>query len=114
MTDIYERPTIYEVSIWPENCCIDSDTWKLEVTYRGPDRWSVGRHAKISLSRNGEWDWESRPSEREEEWLAEHRFTLEDALALAREHAPNIVINGMTATEVYARHQARWPDGNCR
>ena len=114
MAEVYARVTSYDVSIWPDEIeCMDSETWKLNVEYRGHGKWAVTRNGRTCLSAAGEWDWESLPSERTDEWLALHRFPLEEALALARQHAPDVKINDMTATEVLARHRARHPDGNC-
>jgi hypothetical protein len=110
---VFARPTSYDVSVWPPGTeCMDSDTWKLTVEYRGRGKWAVMRH-RICLGSDGEWDWESIPSEREDEWLATHRFPLAEALDLARRHAPLVRINGMTAAEVLERHRQRHPDGRC-
>ena len=109
--EIYTRPTAYDVSVWPEaEECIDSDTWKVTVEYRGHGKWAV-MEGPYCLSAAGEWGYEMRPSERDDEWLATHRFPLDDALDLARKHAPDVTVNGMTATEVLARHRERHPDG---
>lgn len=109
---VYVRPAAYDVSVWPEaEECIDSETWKVTVEYRGHGLWAVCRAVRRCLNAAGEWDYEMRPSERDDEWLAAHRFPLDAALDLAREHAPHVKINGMTATEVLARHQERHPEG---
>jgi hypothetical protein len=106
----------YDVSVWPPEIeCMDSDTWKLTVEYRGAGRWAVTRGGwQLCLGSDGEWDRERIPSERDDEWLATHRFALAEAIALAHEHAPKVTINDMTALEVLARHRARHPDGKCR
>jgi hypothetical protein len=112
--EVYTRPTQYQVSVWPgdlrdrESSAMDADMWAVTVEYRGMGRWAVLGSAGRCLSAGGEWDWEPRPSSRDDDWLAGHRFALDDALALAREHAPKVTINGMTALEVLARHQ---PEG---
>ena len=112
--EVYARPTRYEVSVWPDEIeCMDSDTWKLAVEYRGEGKWAVSR-SRQCLGADGRWDWEPLPSSREDDWLAQHRFPLDAALDLARKHAPGVTINGMTALEVLARHRERHPDGRCR
>ncbi len=63
--------------------------------------WAVRRMGRC-LGADGEWDWESVPSERTDEWLHAHRFDLETALKLAAEAAPHLVINGMTAADMTA------------
>jgi hypothetical protein len=112
----WARVRSYDVSIWPDEIeCLDSETWKLAVEYRGRGLWAVtrGRYTRACLSKAGKWDWEILPSERDDEWLAGHRFTLDEALAVAAEHAPNVTINGMTAAEARERHRQRYPDGKC-
>ncbi|NUS22709.1 MAG: hypothetical protein HOV92_00575 [Streptomyces sp.] len=82
------RPTRYTVSLIPE----DADpggTYAITVEYRGDDRWAVLRHS-LCLSSDGRWDRERVSSEREEEWLDEHRFDLPTALRLAEEQATDI------------------------
>lgn len=111
MTTAYVRPAKYEVSVWPDGIeCIDSATWKLDVEYRGRGLWAVSRMS-MCLSSAGEWDWEMRPSDREDDWLATHRFPLDEALELARQYAPSVTINGVTAAEVLARHREKHPEG---
>lgn len=110
---VWARVRSYDVSVWPDDIeCIDSETWKLTVEYRGHGKWAIVR-GRSCLGSNGEWDWEMRPSEREDEWLAAHRFPLAEALDLARRHAPAVKINGMTAVEVLARHREQHPEGGC-
>lgn len=106
--EVYMRATAYEVSVFPDEFA-DASTWTLAVEYRGADRWAVLASAgsRTCLNRDGEWVWEISPSERTDEWLAEHRFTLDEALLLARNHAPGVTMNGLTAVEVLARHRAR-------
>lgn len=93
------RITCYEVSCLPEDS-INYDSSAVRVEYRGQGGWAVVRGGKRCLSLDGEWDWESRPSEREGVWLLSHRFDLETALRLAQEAAPQVVINGMTPAQV--------------
>lgn len=110
---VWARACSYDVTVWPPDIeCIDSETWKITVEYKGRGLWGVMR-GRACLDRDGEWAWEMAPSEREDEWLAAHRFPITDAMRLAREHAPKVTINGMTAVEVLARHRQRHPDGNC-
>ena len=90
--------TEYEVSILPRDD-INRSAWSLNVAYRGHGLYAVIAH-RCCLSSSGSWDYEVIPSEREDEWIAEHRFPLEEALQLAAEHAPNVVCNGMTAVEL--------------
>lgn len=85
-------------------CAVDerSDDWmELAITVEktAPDRWAVRRHRRC-LSRSGGWVWESVPTERTDEFLAEHRFGFAEALRRAREAAPHVTVNGYTAERV--------------
>lgn len=104
MTDQPEptvQATAYEVSFLPESD-INRPYFAITVEYRGGDRWAVVRHRQC-MNAKGEWSWESIPSEREDDWLADHRFDLETALRLAKEAAPMVTVNGRTAIEAYQR-----------
>ncbi|MFI9344973.1 hypothetical protein ACIG0D_27460 [Streptomyces sp. NPDC052773] len=98
------QATRYEVSLLPEGD-INRLSFTINVEYRGGDRWAVVRHRQC-MNAQGEWSWESVPSEREDEWLAEHRFDLDTALRLAKQAAPHVVVNGHTAAEAYRRSQS--------
>lgn len=98
------RPTQFEVSLLPEDD-INYRVFVVTVEARGADRWAVVRHRQC-LGVDGEWSWESIPSEREDDWLAAHRFDLETAKRLAAEAAPGINVNGMTAVEALAWKEA--------
>jgi hypothetical protein len=105
--EVYVRETAYEVSLWPPGEeTVNSSSFTIRVEWRGEGRWAVlgGRYC---LGTDGEWDWEAGPSNREDEWLATHRFTLEAAIALAREAAPRVIVGGMTAVQARAREAAR-------
>ena len=98
------RATRFEVSLLPEDD-INYPFYAVAVEDRGAGRWAVVRHRQC-LGVDGEWSWESIPSEREDEWLAAHRFDLDTALRLAREAAPGVTVNGITAVEVLRRREA--------
>ena len=83
------------VSVLPRDH-IDRDIYEITVAWRGRDRWAVCRMRQC-LGSDGEWDYESIPSERSEEWLATHRFSYEEALSLAVKAAPDVTCNGRVA-----------------
>lgn len=101
----YAIATQYTVSLLPETD-INHLTYAITVDYRGHGLWAVTRH-RLCLGRGGDWDWEPIPSERDDEWIAEHRFDLDTALRLAKEAAPGVVVNGRSAAEALARSVAR-------
>jgi len=94
-TTPYQYITRYTVNCLPEDD-IEASHWAITVEYRGRNLWAV-LHGPYCLSKSGDWDYEMRPSEREDDWLAEHRFSLVHARQLAQEQAPVITVNGLTA-----------------
>lgn len=108
------RPAEYRVSVFPDDMANSADpavaeaadVWSLTVAWRGRDQWAVMR-GPWCLNDAGELDTEPIPSERDEDWLASHRFRLHAALALAIRHAPHVTVNGKTAAEILAGHQQR-------
>lgn len=97
--------TEYTVCLLPGDD-INHHSFAITVAYRGRGLWAVSRHRQC-LGRDGEWDWESLPSERTDEWLAEHRFPVDEAIALAKQEAPRITVNGISAAEALARTGGR-------
>ena len=92
------RPTRYEASLLPESN-INYPAYVVGIEYRGAGLWSVVRHGEC-LDTDGRWSWESRPSEREDEWIAAHRFNLDTALRLARQAAPHVRVGPRTAADI--------------
>jgi hypothetical protein len=91
------RPIRYAVNCLPEDG-IDSHVFEIAVEYRGRGLWAVKRHSQV-LGADGTWDWEMRPSERDDNWLDNHRFDLDTALRLAKEQAPLVTVNGFTVAD---------------
>lgn len=90
----------------------DDVNWHLfsiNVVYAGRGRWAIRRHGRC-LNAAGQWDYESIPSERTDEWLAAYRFDRETALRLAAEAAPKVTVNGWTVTGVLADARKRRND----
>lgn len=98
-------PTCYSVSALPADN-INVHHFTIEVKYRGRGLWAVCWYG-MCLGAGGEWDHESIPTERADEWLAGHRFDLETALRLAQEEAPRLTVNGDTVGDVLARAAKR-------
>ena len=90
--------TQYRVSLLPESVP-QSELWDIEVVARGNGLWAV-THFSRCLAVDGEWDYEPSPSNREDDWLAEHRFKLDVAIGMAKVVATTITVNGKTAVEV--------------
>lgn len=76
---------------------IDLSMFAIEVQWAGGgDGWAIRRGGVRCLSRSGEWAFESIPSGREDDWLAEHRWPLDEALEAAKAALPSIRVNGWT------------------
>ncbi|HEY9413313.1 MAG TPA: hypothetical protein VIQ30_01015 [Pseudonocardia sp.] len=103
--NIEPRITEYTVCALPEDD-INSGSYAITVAYRGRGLWAVLRH-RMCLGTDGEWDYESIPSEREDEWLATHRFDVHTALRLALEAAPKVTVNGWTVADALAAAKRR-------
>lgn len=101
----YAIATRYTVNLLPETNP-HGHVFEITVEYRGHGTWAILYHGQC-LSQDGEWDYELRPSEREDEWIAAHRFDLDTALRLAMEAAPGVTVNGITAADALARFTAR-------
>jgi hypothetical protein len=77
------------------------DVFSLKVSWRGGDRYAVMRRSHC-LGADGLWDYERRPSNREDEWIATHRFAYDEAIYLARRECLNVRVNGRTVADVLA------------
>jgi hypothetical protein len=99
------QPTGYLISLWPEGHeCDDMVTWCLKVTYRGNREWAIeqgwtGGSRKPVMAADGSWhaDNHSHP--------VPLRFTLDEALDVARRHAADVKFGGVTAAEAFSRHE---------
>lgn len=105
--DVRIEPVSYQVTAYPGD---DLNTYLFAITveYAGHGKWAI-RRLSSCLGTDGEWDYEPSPSNRADEWLDSHRFTLGRALALAEEHAPGITVNGQNVTQAWA--YAKGSDG---
>ena len=86
----------------------DHHSFHVMTEYRGRGLWAVVNGFGQCLNTNNEWDWEMRPSEREDDWLSTHRFPRDEAVRRAREIAPLLRVNGWTVDQVM---EARKADG---
>lgn len=101
----------FRVSLVPWN---DEDDefylWDVTVVRRGENTWAVLTHGHRCLGVDGTWSWEPSPSNREDDWLETHRFSLGTALRLAREQARKITVNGFSAEDHLRRRRERSDD----
>lgn len=92
---VHVMVTKYSVSVLPQRHP-DRRHFEITVEYRGNDLWAVCYYGECANAA-GEWDYESVPSERADEWLKTHRFFLGEAMVLAKKLAPRVEVNGRTA-----------------
>lgn len=83
-----------------------SDKWAFTITVeeRGEpdqDRWAV-KQRSFCLNRDGGWEYESSPSNRDDGFLGRCRFTEAEALRLAVVAVNTVVVNGRTIAEAQA------------
>ena len=81
---------------------VDHDLFSVAVEWRGNDRWAVLLRGSWCWSQSCTWDWEPMPPSRDDAWLAEHRFTRDEAIAIASspDFLAAITVNGRTAADV--------------
>lgn len=103
--------TAYSVSCLPDDQ-IDGGDWTITVRFVGgwsfreprpaDQQWTV-EHRGYYLDRDGGW-WS--PPGLAERWHG-YRFSLEDALRLAQEHAPKLQVGGLAVADVIERRRKR-------
>lgn len=85
----------------------DGSSWWIEVSWLGPmklgkprpidQQWTIMHLHGFFLARDGGWECPpARQDDGIDAWWSRHQFSLEEALDLAREAAPHVVVGGMT------------------
>lgn len=76
---------------------VDRDAFLLTVSRRNydTDSWAVTRHRKV-LTVDGQWEYESQPSSRTDDFITRTRFPEAVALELAVGVVDTLSINGRT------------------
>src|SRR5690606_29493602 len=64
--------------------------------------WAVVRAGDRCLGCDGTWAYGSNQGDRDDAWLAEHRFSLAEALERAEESARLLTVRGRTAAQLLA------------
>lgn len=110
---VYVHERQYLVTIWPEDSDNpNADDFCLTVRWRD-GRWGVfrGRSDTVCMDQFGRWSFGPADGEDRDEWRRTHRFTLNEALRIAREWAPKMRLGRWTAAEVLAEERAETPSG---
>jgi hypothetical protein len=92
---VWTEPTAYTVCAVPETV-EEWEIFAITVERTAPGRWAIRRRSRC-LDRDGAWVHESIPSERSDDFLERCRFDLDTALDMARQVAPTLRSNGITA-----------------
>lgn len=81
---------------------IPSDKYHFVITVEDRGKgWAVCWMGDV-LAADGTWDWEPRPSSRDDEFYQRCRFTEEEAKRRALEAVDHITINGRTFAQAVA------------
>lgn len=101
-------PTQYTISPVPLDDPEQRYAYPFNVTveWRGDGLWAVV-NGDYTLTSLGDWEYEPRPSSRDDGYLARCRFDLDTALLLARDVASAVEVNGMTWEQYLAWRSAR-------
>lgn len=83
----------------------DLTLFSIRVAWRGPGSWAV-LWLGYCWGPEG-WGYEPGSPERDEEYLIAHRFTIQEAEAIALREVNNITINGRTWIEDRREREAR-------
>lgn len=98
---VHSRLTEITFSALPEDN-INHGIYSVTVTWRGGEHYAVKRLSQC-LGADGTWDYEPSPSNRDDEWIAEHHFDYDTACRLAAEACRHITVNGLTVTDALRR-----------
>lgn len=83
---------------------VDSDEkwhWTWRVVWREPQRWAVVRDGMCLVIDTHEWQYESMPSERTDEFKAATRQSLTSALSQAYALIDNFTVMGKTFIQAF-------------
>lgn len=112
-TEILTRPTRYEVTAWPGPVDgVNRSHYVVFVEWRGGDNWCVTDGFGCYRA-DGEREYEPNPSSRDDDFIGRTRFSLDEALELARRIAPEITVGagpgrrGLAAAEMWEWEQSR-------
>ena len=103
---VHVQATRYEACALPPNY----RAWRLfalTIEYRGEGKWAVLNHFGYCYDADGEIEYEPSTSNRDDEFLARFRFSLDQALAIARRLAPKVTVNRFTVADALA-HGPEW------
>jgi hypothetical protein len=116
VADLVKQPTaVTTVPVEPDSYTLselpydhpDRLLFEIKVQRRSVDGWAVLKRGTWCLGIDGTWDRERIPSNREDPWLAGHRFPLAEALERAQAAVPGLTCNGWTVARLLASETTR-------
>lgn len=105
-------PIVYQVSLLPADDR-ESYYWSIRVESRGDNTWAVC-WMSMTMTKTGRWRYEPMGSSRGAGYLKAHRHDLDTALALAKDAARKIEVNGLLVTDLPAWRAARRAEQEAR
>lgn len=101
-TEVFTHAIAYDVSCLPLDH-MEHSSLSIQVEYRSPGLYSLKWRGEC-YSTDGTWDYEPLNSSRTDKWKKKHRFTIQEALRLANDLAPQLRIgtkeHSFTAADV--------------
>jgi hypothetical protein len=95
--EIRETVVQVEVTMMPAGT-LDALTWSITVQWRGdPGRYAVMRHRRC-LTPGGGWHYDD--PDPDGDCVQHHRYSMAEAVVLAREYLPLLVVDGRTSAQV--------------
>lgn len=99
--EVCYAPTQFRVSLFPFGAS-EAHNFEIQVAARDVDGngsllYAVCRFQQCWNESDGEWQWESQPSNRADEFKAQTRYPLVTALEIAARLCPDLKTNGWTA-----------------
>lgn len=98
-----------EYQVLPTGCTIDDPNARhhaIRVSYRGRGKWAISDNFMVLHRITGEWDFESQPSSRTEDFKTNFRWELDEALAMAHSIVDDYTVNSRTYAEWQAHFAA--------
>lgn len=104
---VAKAPTVHIKVVAYDITCLPDDhperrNFTLQVVCRNivEGLWAVVDRTGYCLSEDGSWDYESLPSNRQDEWKKTHRFSRTKAIELATDAARKITIGPFTVEDM--------------
>lgn len=107
--EVFVQPTRYEVTAWPgPRDSVNRMHYVLYVEWRGEDRWCI-TDGSYCYRRDGHKSYERQPSSRTDRFKNAYRFSLDEALMLAKQIAAKMTVGaGPNRRDLTAAQMWEW------